>query len=109
MKARLLTAALLALGLIAAPLRAHDELGFVGTLVKVDTVKNRITVKYKENGKDATVDIVLLPTTAITKNKVKVAKSTLTAGLNVVIRALGCEDQPPEATEVRIVPAPAKK
>ena len=109
MKRRLCAAVLLLLALVASPVLAHDELGFVGMLFKVDTAKNRITVKYKEDGKEETIDVLLTAKTAITQNKVKVAKSTLKAGLTVVIRALGCEDQAPEATEIRIVPAIAAK
>jgi hypothetical protein len=109
MALRVVMSALLLLCLAVVPASAHDELGFVGTLVKVDTAKNRVTVKYKENLKDEVIDIVLTPKTAITQNKQKVAKSALKVGLTVVIRALGCEDQDPEATEIRIVPAIAKK
>ncbi len=105
MKLRVVASALLLLGLVVAPASAHDELGFVGTLVKVDTAKNRITVQYKENLKDETIDIVLTPKTAVTQNKQKVARSTLKVGLSVVVRALGCDDLAPEATEIRIVPA----
>jgi hypothetical protein len=109
MNLRIAASALLLLCLAIAPAAAHDELGFVGTLVKVDTAKNRITVKYKENLKEETIDILLTAKTAITQNKQKVAKSVLKVGLTVVVRALGCEDQAPEATEVRIVPALVKK
>jgi hypothetical protein len=109
MKLRLIASALLFLGFAVAPVSAHDELGFVGTLVKVDIAKNRVTVKYKENLKDEVIDIVLTPKTAITQNKQKVAKSALKVGVSVVIRALGCEDQDPEATEIRIVPAISRK
>jgi hypothetical protein len=110
MKTRLAALVVLALTFgVTTSIFAHDELGFTGTLVAVDTTKNRITVKYKENGKDETVVVVLTPKTAITQNKVKVAKTTLKAGLSVVVRALGCEDQDPEATEIRIVPALIRK
>ena len=109
MTLRIIASALLLLGLAVAPASAHDDLGFVGTIVKVDTAKNRITVKYKDNLKDEVIDIVLTPKTAITQNKQKVAKSALKIGLSVVIRALGCEGLDPEATQIRIVPAIAKK
>lgn len=83
---------------------AHEEFGFVGTLVTVDIAKNRIAVKYKENGKDETVQIALTPKTEVTKDKKPVPRSTLKAGLSVAVRALGDDETNMEALTIRIVP-----
>jgi hypothetical protein len=82
---------------LARPVAAHDEFRFVGVLTTVDLSKNAVTVKYKEfDGKEDTVVV-----------KLNAAKGQLAAGLNVVIDALGCDDDF-DAVAIRIVPA-AKK
>lgn len=110
-----LKAARLAFILIAAMIltagrasSAHEEFGFVGTLVTVNIAKNRIAVKYKENGKDETVQIALTPKTEVTKDKKPVPRATLKAGLSVAIRALGDDETNLEAVTIRIVPRLAK-
>jgi hypothetical protein len=92
----------------AAPVSAHDELGFVGTLVSVDLARNSITLTYKEEGKDATAKIALTPKTRVTRDKKAIPRTTLKAGLNVSITALGCEGEDLEALEIRITSATAK-
>jgi hypothetical protein len=105
----LLAGCLLVLCAVAG-VRAHDEFGFVGTLTRVDLARKQIAVKFKENGKDETVRIVLVPSTQITKDKQKVPVSTLKTGLSVVIRALGDDYSNLEAVQIRIVPPlPARK
>lgn len=90
----------------AAPLHAHDELRFVGSVVKMDTAKKRLAVKYRENGQDEVVEVTLTDKTAITRDSQTIAMSELGPGLYVVVDALGCEDEY-EGVTVRIVPAPA--
>jgi hypothetical protein len=103
--ARLALILIAAMILTAAPApSAHEEFGFVGTLVTVDLAKNRIAVKFKENGKDETVRIALTPKTEVTKDKKPVPRSTLKAGLSVAVRALGDDDTNLEALTIRIVP-----
>ncbi len=106
MTRRVLTLTLLAAlcAPVAGSRSAHEECGFVGTLVTVNLAKNRIAVKYKENGKDETVQIALTPTTEVTKDKKPVPRSTLKAGLSVAVRALGDDDTHLEAVSIRIVP-----
>lgn len=86
--------------------RAHDEYGYVGVLTKVDLAKNRVTIKYKENGKDETVVLLLTPKTQITREKEKTTKAALKVGLTVSARGWGDpEDTEFEALSIRIVPA----
>ena len=98
------------LGGAAPAVSAHEEFGFVGTLVRIDTARNRIAVTFKENTRDETVQIALTPKTEITRDKKKVARSVLKRGLSVVVRALGDDYDTLEAVEIRIVPPlPASK
>ena len=89
---------------------AHEQFGFVGTLAAVDLSKNRVTLKYKENGKDETVRLVLTPKTQIVdKDKKTLARSALKTGLTAVVQAYGDDDAPElEAVSIRIVPPIAK-
>jgi hypothetical protein len=103
------SALLLALTLFALPstrLLAHDELRFVGTIDSIDTAKGRISVKYKENGRDEIVEVTLTAKTEVTRDKQPIARSELRPGVFVVVDALGCDDEY-EAVAVRIVPPPA--
>ena len=94
----------------AAPAWAHDEFRFVGTLVKMDAARNRVSVKSKEaNGKEETVVIAITKQTAITRDKKKIDKAELKVGVNVVVDALGDDYDNLEALEIRIVPPPAAK
>jgi len=105
MTRRLFAAAFLALFVLGVtPSWAHDEFRFVGTVVKMDNQKSRLSMKFKENSKDVTVEIAILADTAITRDKKKVAKSELKPGLSVVVDALGHDYSDLEAVEVRIVP-----
>ena len=110
-----ITVLMLAIGFTAFP-RAHEQFGFVGTLVKVDLAKNKITLKYKvtlkynEKPKDETVQLFLTPKTEIVnKDKQKIPKSSLKVGLTAVVQAYGDDDAPElEVLSIRIVPAPGK-
>jgi biopolymer transport protein ExbD len=110
MMRRLVPASLLALLIVGAtPSWAHDEFRFVGTLVKVELPQQRVSVKFKEaDGKDETVQIALKKDTEITRDKKKIDRSQLKAGLSVVVDALGDDYDNLEAVEIRIVPPPSK-
>lgn len=89
-----------------APLRAHDEFRFVGSIVKMDAPKNLVTVRYREfDGKEDVVDVKILAKTKITRDGKTVPKSQLRADVHVVVDALGCDDDY-EAVAIRIVPKP---
>jgi hypothetical protein len=92
----------------AAPLRAHDEFRFVGEVVKMDTAKSRVSVRFREADKTiATVEIAILATTEITRDKKPVSKSELRSGVHVVVDALGDDYDNLDGVHIRIVPAPA--
>ena len=93
-------------GLVTAPVLAHEELRFVGTVTKMDLAKGRLAVTYKVSGKDETVEVTLTDKTEITRDKKAISRSDLAPGLFVVVDALGCEDEY-EGVSVRIVPPPA--
>jgi hypothetical protein len=90
---------------LSASLLAHDELRFIGTVTKFDVKTNIVTVKYRENGKDETVDVDLTAKTELTRDKKAIARAQLRPGVHVVVDALGCEDKY-EAVAIRIVPPP---
>jgi hypothetical protein len=105
---RLSAALLLLLGAVgAAPLDAHDELRFVGTVVKMDGASKRLAVTYKEAGQDEVVEVTLTAKTEITRDRKAIPASELRPGVFVVVDALGCEDEY-EGVAVRIVPPPAQ-
>ena len=85
---------------------AHDEFRFIGTLTKVDAARGRVTMKVVENRKEETIEIALTPKTEITRDKKRVARSELKAGLYLVVDALGDDYDSLEAVEIRIVPPP---
>jgi hypothetical protein len=101
-------AAVIMLATQAASLLAHDEFRFIGVITKADVAKNVITVKYKEfDGKEEVVTVKLNAKTTITRDSKPVAKTELRANVNVVVDALGCDDDF-DAVAVKIVPAPKK-
>ena len=85
---------------------AHDEFRFIGTLTKMDAARGRVTMKVVENKKEETIEIALTPKTEITRDKKRVARSELKAGLYLVVDALGDDYDSLEAIEIRIVPPP---
>jgi hypothetical protein len=98
-------------GIIAAliiggtSLSAHDKYRIVGTVAKVaGTV---LDVKQTKDGKTITMDMT--DKTVVTRDKKKVGRAELKAGLSVVVDALGDSLDELDAVEVRIVPAPTKK
>src|SRR3990170_2798019 len=71
----------LAAGLGVAPASAHDEFRFVGTVVRVETGRNRFSMKFREEDKtEVTVQIAFTPKTEVTRDKKNVARSELKAG-----------------------------
>ena len=95
--------------LIGARPLPHDEFRFVGTVVRLEIARNRFSVKFKEaDSTEETVQIAFTPKTEITRDKKRVAKAELKAGVHVVVDALGDDYDSLEAVAVRIVPPPAK-
>lgn len=87
-------------------LQAHDQFRFVGTLVKVDTARNLVAVKYKEfDGKEETVEVKILASTKITRDGKAIPKSQLKPGLYAVVDALGCDDEF-DGVAIKLVPKP---
>jgi len=100
-----ISAVVLLLALTSATF-AHDEFRFIGTVTKIDTARGRVTMKVIENKKEETIEIALTPKTEITRDKKRVARSELKAGLYLVVDALGDDYDSLEAVEIRIVPPP---
>ena len=93
--------------LATVPGRAHDQFRFVGRIVATELAKDRVSLRFKEfDGKEETVWLKLTKDTAITRDKKKVAKAELKAGLNVVVDAEGDDYATLDAIEIRIVPPP---
>jgi hypothetical protein len=89
----------------AARLSAHDPLRFDATVVKMDLAKGVLTIQAHENGQDETLDITFSAKTTVKKDGKSVPRSALTAGLHVIVDALGCIDDPKiDAVAVQIVP-----
>ncbi len=100
-----ISAVVLLLALTSATF-AHDEFRFIGTVTKMDAARGRVTMKVVENKKEETIEIALTPKTEITRDKKRVARSELKAGLYLVVDALGDDYDSLEAVEIRIVPPP---
>lgn len=83
---------------------AHDELRFVGTVVRMDGAKNVLTMAYREGTKDERVDMTLTEKTTITRDKKDVPRSELRPNVTVVVDALGDHEGGVEAVSIRIVP-----
>lgn len=91
---------------LAPAIAAHDEFRFIGTLTKMDAARGRLTMKVVENRKEETIEIALTPKTEITRDKKRVTRGALKAGLYLVVDALGDDYDSLEAVEIRIVPPP---
>jgi hypothetical protein len=107
---RILAGILATVALVAvAPVRAHDQFRLVGTLVATELAKNRVAMRFKEfDGTEETVWLKLASDTVITRDKKRVPKTELKAGLSVVDDAEGDDYDSLDAIEIRIVPAPKK-
>src|ERR1043165_13725 len=93
---------------VATRLSAHDPLGFDGTVVKMDSAKNVLTMQIVENGQPVTYDLTFdskMSKTTVTQNGKKVSTSALKPGLHVKVAALGCIDEREiDAVTVQILP-----
>ena len=83
------------------PASAHDEFRFVGSLTAANVAKNVVTMKFKDEGKDVAVNLKVTTRTLITRDRQRVAKTELKAGLSVVVDALGDDYSDLEALEDR--------
>jgi len=88
-----------------SPVWAHDELGFTGTVESVAADGKTFVLKYRENGKDETVELTFTPKTTITVDKKRVTKASLVAGTRVKVAAYGCIGEEVTVNSVQIVPA----
>jgi hypothetical protein len=93
-------ATLIALGLGAMPLRAHEAFRIVGTIATRQGTQ--LGVKTKEG---RTVYAELTKKTIVLRDKTKVPATELKPGLSVVVDALGDDDSDLTIKQVRIVPA----
>jgi hypothetical protein len=101
----MMTMGLATLLAFAAPLAAHDDYRFIGTVVRIPAGK--LDVKQTKDGK-----IISMKTdsaTIVTRDKKKVANSELRVGANVVVDARGDSLQDLLVLEVKLVPAPTTK
>jgi hypothetical protein len=84
---------------------AHDDYRIIGTVEKV-TAKT-IDVKQTKDGK--IISMTMDAETIVTRDKKKVDRAELKAGLNVVVDARGDSLKDLQVLEVRLVPKPAAK
>lgn len=91
--------------LMPAALRAHDDYRIIGVLTKVEG--NEIWVKQTKDGKLIGADID--SQTVVTRDKKKLDRTVLKAGLNVVVDATGDSLDDLLVLEIRLVPAPKGK
>ena len=106
MTSRYLLVVLFALA-VAAPLAAHDELRFVGTVVRMDARANVLSMRTKDDGKDVTLAIPFTKETKVERDGKPVASSELRPNTYIVADTLQDHDGHLEAVRIRIVPAPA--
>lgn len=88
----------------AAPVFAHDELGFTGVIQRIAADGKTLTLKYRENGKDETVELTFTPKTAVTRDKKKVSKAVLVVGMRLKVGAVGCIGEEVDAHSIQILP-----
>ena len=93
-------ATLIALGLGAIPIRAHEAFRIVGTIATRQGTQ--LGVKTREG---RTVYGALTKKTIVLRDKAKVPATELKPGLSVVVDALGDDDSDLTIKQVRIVPA----
>jgi hypothetical protein len=105
MKRLILAAVATAVTLSATVLSAHDDYRIIGVLTKVEG--NEIWVKQAKDGKVIGADID--SQTVVTKDKKKLDRTALKAGLNVVVDATGDSLDDLLVLEIRLVPPPKGK
>ena len=109
MTARVLIATFVIAGFLgsAAP-SAHERFRFVGTIVKMDSRTNLLTIKTGKKEHPPEIEIAVTSDTKITRNGTKVIPARLKAGLYVVVDAVGDDLIETDAVTIKIVPPPAK-
>jgi len=86
-------------------LSAHDEYRIIGVISRVTATA--LDVKQTKDGK--TVAMKIDSATVVTRDKKKVERSEMKAGLNVVVDASGDSLADLTVLEVRLVPAPTRQ
>jgi hypothetical protein len=84
---------------------AHNSYRLIGTITKVGP--KRLELKQTKDGRRISVDIA--DTTTLSRDKKKITVAELKVGQDVAVDATGDSLQFLVATQIRIVPAPAKK
>lgn len=101
-------ASVLVVLLTVTPASAHDELGFTGVVHAVAADGKTFTLKYREAGKDETVELTFTAKTTITKDKQRVTKAALAVGTRVRVAAFGCLGEQVDVSTIQILPAAAR-
>jgi hypothetical protein len=101
---RLMLVTLAALTVSLAPALAHDDYRIIGTITRVTATT--LDVKQAKDGR--TIAMKTDAATLVTRDKKKVERAELRAGLNVVVDARGDSLEDLVILEVRLVPPPAK-
>ncbi len=86
-------------------LSAHEKYRVIGTVAKVEGTV--VDVKQTKDGKTITMDMT--DKTVVTRDKKRVGRAELKAGVSVVVDALGDSLDELDIVEIRIVPPPSKK
>lgn len=87
---------------LAAPVAAHNEYRIIGTVEKVSA--KSLSVKQTKDGKVVTMEMD--GESIVTRDKKKVDRAELKAGLHVVVDACGDSIEKLLVMEVRLVPPP---
>lgn len=101
---RLVLAALAALTVGLAPALAHDDYRIIGTIARA--TPTTLDVKQTKDGN--TIVMKLDSATLVTRDKKKVERTELKAGLSVVVDARGDSLKDLVVLEIRLVPPPSK-
>ncbi len=102
-----MTAGVVMVGL--RPLLAHDVYRFVGTVVKWDDKENVLDMQDDEIG-ERVLHVVLRDECKVVWSAVEVPRSTLKAGIRVIVDAVGIDLDDIEGVEVEIhMPHPSPK
>jgi hypothetical protein len=94
-----------ALLLAVAAASAHDDYRIIGTVSKISG--KTLDVKQTKDGK--IISMEMDDNSIVTRNKKKVDRTQVKAGLNVVVDARGDSIDELTVVEVRLVPAPTSK
>jgi hypothetical protein len=102
-----LTVAAVCLALLGtmSTLSAHDDYRIIGTVAKATATS--LEVKQTKDGK--VIAMIMHDATIVTRDKKKVPRAELKAGVHVVVDAQGDSLDELEVTEVRLVPPPKGK